>query len=212
MNSYFDVYLGNLSISTSEEHLMQLFSQFGEVSRVWIKDTHRKFTYGFVTFYNLNDAKKACEVFNNQNLDGLILKVNISIKTQERLGGAVRKKTKETSILSEHLPKKEGSEGIKKEKLLRDILQHKIRKYQNDDSNFIQTFKNALTEMKVVAPKVSCPLIRNSSEKADLETLESIVLRYHEPVKKNYLFKAIDFDLSNGKLLKTEENENYFKI
>ena len=75
-SSYFDIYVGNLAISTSEKVLKELFFQAGDILSVWIKDIcHRQYTYAFVTFCNLQDARKACEVFNNQNLDGLIIKV-----------------------------------------------------------------------------------------------------------------------------------------
>ena len=106
-SSYFDVYVGNLAISTSEKVLRELFSQAGDILSVWIKDTcHRKYTYAFVTFYNLKDARNACEILNNQNLDGLIIKVSLSIKTEQRLSGSVRKKTQDASILCESLPKR----------------------------------------------------------------------------------------------------------
>ena len=106
-SSYFDVYIGNLAILTSEKHLKELFSQAGDVLSVWIKDTcHRKYTYAFATFYNLKDARKACEILNNQNLDGLIIKVSLSIKTEQTLSGSVRKKTQDASILCESLPKR----------------------------------------------------------------------------------------------------------
>ena len=205
-STYFDVYVGNLAISTSEKVLKELFSQAGDISSVWIKDTcYRQYTYAFVTFYNLQDVKKACEVFNNQNLDGLIIKVSLSIKIQQRLSGSVRKKTENASIICEHLPKREGKQELEKEERLRQILRQNLTKYQAD------AFKNALTEMKAVAPKQNCNLIKNEAEKVDIPTLESIVIRYHEPFKKHVLFKEVDFDLSNNKVLK-EENENYFKI
>ena len=122
-SSYFDVYVGNLAISTSEK-----VSQAGDISSVWIKDTcYRQYTYAFVTFYNLEDAKKACEVFNNQNLDGLIIKVSLSIKTQQRLSSSVRKKTENASILCEHLPKREGKQELKKEERLRQILRQNLK-------------------------------------------------------------------------------------
>ena len=212
-SSYFDVYIGNLAILTSEKHLKELFSQAGDVLSVWIKDTcHRKYTYAFVTFYNLKDARKAFEVFNNQKLDGLIIKVSLSIKTQQRLSGSVRKKTENANILCEHLPKREGKEGLKKEARLRQILRKNLTKYQAEDEHFIGTFKNALTEMKAIPPKESHDLIKNRAEKIDIATLESIVIRYHEPFKKHVLFKEVDFDLSNNNVPKKEENENYFKI
>ena len=193
-SSYFDVYVGNLAISTSEKHLKKLFSQAGDVLSVWIKDTcHRKYTYAFVTFYNLKEARKACEILNIQNLDGLIIKVSLSIKTEQRLSGSVRKKTQDASILCESLPKREGKEGLKKEAQLRKILRKNLTECQAKDERFIGTFKNALTEMKTISPK-GYDIMKNRAEKVDIETLESIVIRYHEPFKKHVLFKEVDFD------------------
>ena len=53
MNDYFDVYVGNLSTSISKKQLQEFFAPFGDNDRVWINDTYRHHTYGFVTFYNL---------------------------------------------------------------------------------------------------------------------------------------------------------------
>ena len=92
MNDSYDVYIGNLSVATSRNQLKELFSQTGEILSVWIKEAHQRFTYAFIAFYNLNDAKKACEIFNNQNLDGFIIKVNLSIRTQQKVNGSVLKK------------------------------------------------------------------------------------------------------------------------
>ena len=92
MNDSFDVYIGNLSVATSKKQLSELFSQAGGVLSVWIKYAHQRFTYAFIAFYNLNDAKKACEIFDNQNLDGFMIKVSLSIKTEQKLNGCVRKK------------------------------------------------------------------------------------------------------------------------
>ena len=107
MNDSYDVYVGNLSVATSREQLRELFSQAGQVLFVWIKEAHQRFTYAFIAFYNLNDAREACEIFNNQNLDGFIIKVNLSIRTQQKLSGSVRKKTNNASVLLD-LPKREG--------------------------------------------------------------------------------------------------------
>lgn len=203
MNNYFDVYVGNFAVSTSREQLSKLFLQFGEIKSVWLKTLPKRYTstYAFVTFYNLNDAKEACAVFNNKNLDGFILKVRISRKTQERLSSDVRKKTDQSILRNEHV-----TSG---EKLPRNILKDKIMEYQKQDNDFIQTYVNATCEMKDIAPKVMCPPIINTFEKPNLETLESIVVRYYKPVKRNYL-KAIDFDLSHRKVLTVEENEKFF--
>ena len=85
MSNSYDVYIGNLSVATSREQLRELFSQAGEILFVWIKEAHQRFTYAFIAFYNLSDAKEACQIFNNRNLDGFIIKVNLSIRTQQKL-------------------------------------------------------------------------------------------------------------------------------
>ena len=110
------------------------------------------------------------------------------------------------------MPKREGKEGLKKEARLRQILRKNLTEYQAEDEHFRGTFKNSLTEMKAIPPKESHALIKNRAEKIDIATLESIVIRYLEPFKKHVLFKEVDFDLSNNKVLKKEENKNYFKI
>ena len=133
-------------LATSRNQLRELFSQAGEILSVWIKEAHQRFTYAFIAFYNLNHAKKACEIFNNQNLDGFIIKVNLSTKTQQKLNGSVRKKTNNASILLD-LPKREGKKHFSKEDKLRQILTENLKEQGQD---FINLYKNALTEMKDV--------------------------------------------------------------
>ena len=87
-NSY-DIYIGNLSVSTSREKLRILFSEIGEILFVWINQKHQRFTYAFIAFYHLIDAKKACEQFNNRNLDGFVIKVQLSFKTEQKLANSV---------------------------------------------------------------------------------------------------------------------------
>ena len=107
MSSY-DVYVGNLSVSTSEKQLSKLFSQADRVLSVWIKAKFNKqYTYAFVKFCNLENAKNACELLNNQNVNGLIIKVSVSFKTQQRLSG-VRKKTENASIIRGPKPRVES--------------------------------------------------------------------------------------------------------
>ena len=206
MNDSYDVYVGNLSVITSRKQLRELFSQAGEVLSVWIKEAHQRFTYAFIAFYNLNDAKEACEIFNNQNLDGFIIKVNLSIRTQQKLYSSVRKKTNDASILL-NLPKREGKKHYSKEDELRQILTENLKE---QDEGFIKLYRNALTEMKDT-PSSSCDLIKTEPEKPNLDVLEDIVIRYYKPCKKNTLFKEVDFDISNFKVLNNEENSKYFK-
>ena len=198
MNDYFDVYVGNLSTSISEKQLQKFFAPFGDIDHVWINDTygHRHHTYGFVTFYNLDDARKACQINNNKWV------VNISQKTQQKLDRAVRKKS-EKSILKDELPKiKHGT----KKQVLEKILKQKVIEYQQEDKDFIVTFKNALIEIENNEPLSNeHKIIKHAPEKMNFKELENIVVRYYEPVKKgNRLFKEIDFDLcKENKKLKT---------
>ena len=61
--NYFDVHVGNLSISISKTHLSKLFSQAGDVLSVWTLPAFtKKYTYVFVRFSKLEDAKNACEL------------------------------------------------------------------------------------------------------------------------------------------------------
>ena len=207
MSNSYDVYIGNLSVATSREQLRELFSQAGEILFVWIKEAHQRFTYAFIAFYNLNDARKACEIFNNQNLDGFIIKVNLSIRTQQKLSGSVRKKTNDASVLL-NLPKREGKKNPTGEDKLREILTENIKK---QGESFVNLFTNALMELEDITSG-KCELIKAEGEKPNLEVLEDVVVRYYKPCKKNTLFKQVDFDISNGKVLTNEENMKYFKI
>ena len=128
-NSY-DVYIGNLSIETSREKLRNLFSEIGQILFVWINQKHERFTYGFIAFYHLIDAKKACEQFNNLNLDGFIIKVRLSLKTEKKLNSSVRKRT--DGILLE-LPKITGKKIPTKEDKIREILKDNLIKQNSKE-------------------------------------------------------------------------------
>ena len=207
MSNSYDVYIGNLSVAASREQLRELFSQAGEILFVWIKEAHQRFTYAFIAFYNLSDAKEACQIFNNRNLDGFIIKVNLSIRTQQKLSGSVRKKTNDASVLL-NLPKREGKKNPTGEDKLREILTENIKK---QGESFVNLFTNALMELEDITSG-KCELIKAEGEKPNLEALEDVVVRYYKPCKKNTLFKQVDFDISNGKVLTNEENMKYFKI
>ena len=118
MDNSYNVYVGNLSVTVSRERLQNLFSQVGEISSIWINHKFIKITYGFIGFCHLTDAKKACEQLNNHNLDGFVIKVKLSLKTEQKLNNCVRKKT--DSVLLE-LPKRTGKKIPTKSDKLREI-------------------------------------------------------------------------------------------
>ena len=206
MSEFYDVYVGNLSVAISQENLRDLFCGMGRIAFVWIKMAHQRFTYAFVAFYYLDDAKKAWETLNNRNLDGLIIKVNLSIRTQQKLVNSVKKRT--DTILLE-LPKRTGKKIETKADRLKKILTADIKK---QDKKFVYDFTCALKEADNISCK-PCEIIKTEPEKTNLQTLETLVLRYYQPVeKKNNLFKEIDIDISKHNVLKSTLNAKYFDI
>ncbi|MDY0302794.1 MAG: RNA-binding protein [Candidatus Moranbacteria bacterium] len=81
------LYVGNLSYSVKDGDLNQLFSQAGAVeSAVIINDraTGRSKGFGFVEMSNDDDAQKAIDMFNGQEIDGRKLTVNEARPMQPR--------------------------------------------------------------------------------------------------------------------------------
>ena len=74
-----NIYVGNLSWSTSEEALRETFEQYGEVLSARIitdRDTGRSRGFGFVEMENEDEANAAIDALNGQPLDGRPLTVN----------------------------------------------------------------------------------------------------------------------------------------
>jgi len=74
-----NIYVGNMSYSTTEEELRQAFSEFGEVTEVKIimdRQTGRPRGFGFVEMTDDDAANKAIEALNGQDLGGRTLVVN----------------------------------------------------------------------------------------------------------------------------------------
>jgi RNA recognition motif-containing protein len=84
------LYVGNLSYNVSEGDLQRLFAQAGEVKEVTLimdRATHQSKGFGFVEMATDADAQKAIEMFNEYELDGRKLIVNIARPREERGGG-----------------------------------------------------------------------------------------------------------------------------
>lgn len=84
------LYVGNLSYTVSEDQLRELFSQAGQIKELTIitdRQTGRTKGFGFVEYETKAEADKAIEMFNNQELDGRPLTVNIARPREERGGG-----------------------------------------------------------------------------------------------------------------------------
>lgn len=48
----------------------------------------------------------------------------------------------------------------------------------------MSSFENALTDMVKIPETVSYDLIKDKGESVDTKSLKSIILRYHQPLKK----------------------------
>ncbi|MEP7200142.1 MAG: RNA-binding protein [Chloroflexota bacterium] len=84
------LYVGNLSYNTGEEDLRQLFSQAGEVKEVALimdRDTRQPKGFGFIEMMTQAEAEKAIQMFNEHEVDGRRLTVNIARPRTERPGG-----------------------------------------------------------------------------------------------------------------------------
>ena len=73
------VYIGNLPYDTTEEQVVELFKQFGEVNRAALvkdRETGRPRGFGFVEMPNDDEARKAIEELSGKDYEGRPLTVN----------------------------------------------------------------------------------------------------------------------------------------
>ena len=83
------IYVGNLSFSTTEQDLANLFSEVGTVESTQIitdRDTGRSKGFAFVEM-NEAEADQAISRFNGHEVDGRALTVNEARPREERGGG-----------------------------------------------------------------------------------------------------------------------------
>jgi len=89
------IYVGNLSFSTTEEELKELFAQAGTVVSVALikdRDTRQSKGFAFVEMSNQAEAEKAIQMFNGKTLGNRELKVNLARPREERgFGGGYGK-------------------------------------------------------------------------------------------------------------------------
>ena len=84
------IYVGNLSFTTTENELRELFTQAGTVvSATLIKDrdTGQSKGFAFVEMNNQAEAEKAIPMFNGKSLGSREIKVNLSRPREARSSG-----------------------------------------------------------------------------------------------------------------------------
>lgn len=84
------LYVGNLSYDTTENNLRELFGQAGAIAQVSLitdKYSGQSKGFGFVEMETQADAENAIRMFNDHELDGRRMVVNIARPKEERSGG-----------------------------------------------------------------------------------------------------------------------------
>lgn len=85
-----NLYVGNLPYNASEQDLIELFGQVGEVLSAQVisdRETGRSRGFGFVKMATSQEAQNAIEQFNEQEFMGRRLLVN-EARPRERDGGS----------------------------------------------------------------------------------------------------------------------------
>lgn len=83
------MYVGNLAFSTGEEELRTLFAQAGTITSVNLitdRDTGRSRGFAFIEMSVQTEVEDAIKRFNNYDLGGRAMTVNIARPREERGG------------------------------------------------------------------------------------------------------------------------------
>jgi RNA recognition motif-containing protein len=84
------LYVGNLSFKTTEDGLVNAFSQFGQVRRATVvtdRETGRPRGFAFVEMASDEEAQSAIDGLNGQSIDGRQIQVNVARPREDRGGG-----------------------------------------------------------------------------------------------------------------------------
>ena len=82
-----NLFIGSLAYATTDESLAEFFATIGEVESAKVmtdRDTGRSRGFGFVTFVNEEDNKKAVEQLDGKDLDGRAINVSEARPREER--------------------------------------------------------------------------------------------------------------------------------
>ena len=88
-----NIYVGNLSYSTTDDDLREVFAAHGAVDSARVimdRETHQSRGFGFVEMTNDDEARTAIEAVDGTELGGRNLKVNEARPREDRGGGGRR--------------------------------------------------------------------------------------------------------------------------
>ena len=81
------IYVGNLSYSTEEEGLGELFAQYGTVTSakvIFDRETNRSKGFGFIEMEEDDAAEAAISALNDVEFEGRNLRVNPAVERERR--------------------------------------------------------------------------------------------------------------------------------
>lgn len=84
------IFVGNLNYQTTEDVLRSTFSEFGNVTYARVvtdRDTGRSRGFGFVEFSQASEASAAIANWNNREIDGRSVNVNVANEKNQSSGG-----------------------------------------------------------------------------------------------------------------------------
>ena len=85
-----NLYVGNMSFSTTEDQLREVFSQYGTVTKVQLimdRETGRPRGFAFVEMSSEEEMRNAISQINGTELGGRTVKVTEAEERQDRGGG-----------------------------------------------------------------------------------------------------------------------------
>jgi RNA recognition motif-containing protein len=83
------LYIGNMSQEMTEQELRTMFSEAGNVESVDVvmdRKNGRSRGFAFVTMTSQEEAERAIDLFNEKEVNGRVLRVNITLPREERPG------------------------------------------------------------------------------------------------------------------------------
>jgi len=85
-----NIYVGNLPYSTTDADLQALFQDFGSVESAKViidRESQRSKGFGFIEMANSDEANKAIEALNGNEMGGRQIRVNEARPRTDNFGG-----------------------------------------------------------------------------------------------------------------------------
>ena len=226
----YSVHIANLPASVSEKALESLFKRAGDVKEVFKHPqsggVRAKYTFAFVRYETIMEVKNAIRMLDKVQLDEGYISVSMSDHTKRLLhlsdddtGRFRSSPTKKGSILHDPMPRGVGGKyrisamderqvHVKLKQSLYCIKNSKADckwlgiESEDDSKLFMKDFKDVLVDMSKTPHAVGVDAVSFGERAIKKVVLRDIIIRYHEePVQNKQLFKEIDIDLTDDKLL-----------